>query len=373
MKPVGTFVVLSAVLLAAAGSVVAADLEELVKKSDLVVVGQVFNIAQGKLDRELLKIGVEFRTDVADLVVLEALKGDPDLKKVRVGFPAFPKAGQVKLKLRQDGIWLLTKSDRKFYVLKGPDRLLPQDKLGAVRRAVRAAAGVATARQKPADRAAQAARLRKDLDNGEPAARRLAAYRLGELGATAAVPALIRALDDAEPPVRLAADIALRKITGHRAQVDFENETDDARSRGIKAWQEWWLANKGEERKQILLAAVRASSRPQPNFRRAVEGLADYHDPDLLPVFLRVLNSAVSSKDNTLTATVARYLGRVRHRASVPRLVQMIDGTLGWTNTSTRTAAAAAIGNIVGEDFGTGSAAVRKCLEWWRAHANEFD
>ena len=74
----------------------AADLINLVKNSDLIVIGQVLRITEGEINAELLKLGVRFRTDIAVLGVAEVLWGDPDLKaaKVNVGFPGFPKPEQ---------------------------------------------------------------------------------------------------------------------------------------------------------------------------------------------------------------------------------------------------------------------------------------
>jgi len=344
-----------------------------VKEADLVLIGQVISITEGELDKELLKMGAKFRTDIAVLITVEVLKGDPDLrgKRVQVGFPGFPKAGQVQLKQKQNGIWLLTKSDRKFYEVKTADHFLPMDKLGAVRRAVRAAAGLSDRPASPETLAARAAELTKKLASEKrPGDRRLAAYRLGELGALNAVPALIRALDDRDPSVRFAADVALRKTTGSRAQVDFENGTAEARARGIAAWRDWWKANQARKRKDVLAEAAKASVRPQPDFQRAIQGLAQYGDRKFLPLFRRTFDSALSSRSDTLAIAVARYLGRVKDRPSVPKLVGLLNAA--WPSVATRAAAVAAVGDIVGQDFGTGSAAVEKCLKWWRANEDLF-
>jgi hypothetical protein len=62
---------------------------------------------------------------------------------------------------------------------------------------------------------------------------------LGDLGQTTAVPALIDALEDAEAPVREAASIALRSVTGKDLRFDpLGNEAD--RAKKVKAWREWW-------------------------------------------------------------------------------------------------------------------------------------
>jgi len=363
----------AAALAAVAAASRAAELKELVKDADLVLIGQVISITEGELDTELLKMGAKFRTDVAVLITVEVLKGHPGLrgKRVEVGFPGFPKAGQVQLKQKQNGIWLLTKSDLKFYEVKTARHFLPMEQLGAVRRAVRAAAGLSDKLTSPESRAARAAELAKQLLGKEPpGGRRLAAYRLGELGVLSAVPAFIRALDDKDPSVRFAVDIALRKTTGSRTQVDFENGTAEARAQGIAAWHDWWEANQKKKRKDLLAEAARVSIRPQPDFQYAIQGLAQYGDRELLPLFRRTFDSALSSRNNTLAIAVARYLARVKDRPSVPKLVGVLNAA--WPSVPTRAAAATAVGGIVGQDFGTGSAALENCLKWWRANEDKF-
>ncbi|MFH1731336.1 MAG: HEAT repeat domain-containing protein [Planctomycetota bacterium] len=372
MKPVRTNCLLAAVLLvlAACSGAAASEAEELidrVKKADLVVLGQVIRITEGEQDPESLRVGVKFRTDIAALVVIEVLKGDPDLKKVEIGFPGFPKAGDLTPKANQNGVWLLTKSDQKFYEAKTAAAFMPADKLGAARRAVRAAIGLVEPPEKPADRVERIARLCADLAGDKPdATRQVAAYQLGEMGELNTVPKLIDALDDAAPSVRLAADIALRKVTGHRTQVDFQNETAALRARGADEWRKWWEANKDKKRQDVLLAAAKASRRPQPEFRHAVEGLAQYDDPAFLPVFRTALDSAISRENNSLVIAAARYLGGIKDRESVPKLAGILDET--WPTPAARAAAATAVGKIIGKNFGTGADAVRPCAEWWAAN-----
>jgi len=357
-------VLLVSVVCSSAAASEAEDLVDRVKKADLVVLGQVIRITEGEEDPESLRIGVKFRTDIAALIVIEVLKGDPKLKKVEIGFPGFPKAGDLTPKVNQNGIWLLTKSDQKFYEAKTASAFAPANKLGAARRAVRAAIGLLKPPEKPADRAARIAKLCADLAGDKPdATRRLAAYQLGEMGKLSTVPKLIDALDDAGPSVRLAADIALRKVTGHRAQVDFRNGTAALRARGAGEWRKWWEANKDRKRQDVLLAAAKASRRPQPEFRHAVEGLAQYDDPALLPVFRTALDSAISRENNSLVIAVARYLGGIKDRASISKLAGILDKT--WPTPAARAAAATAIGKIIGKNFGAGADAVNRCAEWW--------
>ncbi len=344
------------------------DLVALVKDSDLVVVGQVIRVVEGDDDVDAAKLGVKLRTDIAVVAIAEVLKGDPDLKKVEVGFPGFPKDGEVGFKSEQGGIWLLKKSDKKFYEAKVPGRFLRQSRLGTVRRASRVAVGLlVVVRPKPADLKAQLTKLKGELAATKPdAARRVAAYRLGGMGDLRAVKALIRTLDDAAPSVRMAASIALQKITGHRSQVDFKNGAAAVRAQGSAAWRQWWAANEGRTRKDILLAGAKASHRPLPDFQYAVEGLSQYDDAALLPVFRRALDSAISGKNNTLVIAAARYLGRAKDRKSVHALAGLLGKT--WPTVAAKSTAAMAVGNITGKDFGSGREAVTRCAKWWAAN-----
>jgi hypothetical protein len=62
---------------------------------------------------------------------------------------------------------------------------------------------------------------------------------LGDLGSTAAVSALIDALDDPEASVREAADVALRAITGQDFEFDAGGKEAE-RAKRVKAWRDWW-------------------------------------------------------------------------------------------------------------------------------------
>jgi HEAT repeat protein len=62
---------------------------------------------------------------------------------------------------------------------------------------------------------------------------------LGDLKATAAVPALIDSLEDVEPAVREAALGSLRALTGKDLRFDpMASESD--RAKKVKAWRDWW-------------------------------------------------------------------------------------------------------------------------------------
>jgi hypothetical protein len=366
---------LAVILILSAPCLAAGALDSLVRKSDLIVFGPVVRVTQGALDADLLKMDVKFRIDTAALAVGEVLKGDPALagKMINVVFPGFPKPGQPTLAKGQAGLWLLTKSDRaNAYEMKTAGQYLPQSQLGAVRRAVQAASGIA-GKPKAEDKSAIAKKMSKDLrTSSSHTTRRLAAYRLGELGELNVAPDLVKALGDDNASVRFAADIALRKLTGHRIQVDFERGTNAERQQGQDAWDAWWVEHRKQSRKDILADAVRRSQRPQPDFEHAVAGLAEYTDLNLLPVFIRAFEQSMATKNSRLLIISARYFGRIQDKSYVRKLIAVIDGSLVWTSTSARNAAVAAIGAVVKKDFGSGRTGLRKCLEWWDENRGSF-
>lgn len=62
---------------------------------------------------------------------------------------------------------------------------------------------------------------------------------LGDLAAPVGIPALIGALEDAEPAVREASLVGLQAITGRT--LDFDPHAGPAdRAKRVKAWQKWW-------------------------------------------------------------------------------------------------------------------------------------
>jgi len=65
------------------------------------------------------------------------------------------------------------------------------------------------------------------------------ARALADLGNPMAVPALIGALEDPEPPVREAAVVALRQLTGRSFRYDPAASESD-RARKVESWQRWW-------------------------------------------------------------------------------------------------------------------------------------
>jgi len=69
--------------------------------------------------------------------------------------------------------------------------------------------------------------------------RMCAARVLADLGTLQAVPALIDALEDAEPTVRESAWHALRTLTGKDFKFDPQGNDAD-RQKKVKSWREWW-------------------------------------------------------------------------------------------------------------------------------------
>ena len=69
----------------------------------------------------------------------------------------------------------------------------------------------------------------------------VAAFSLGMLGDTAAVPALLAGLRDTDAKVRRHADLALRKMSGRT--LGFKADAPEPeRERTAKAWDAWWKA-----------------------------------------------------------------------------------------------------------------------------------
>lgn len=349
---------------------IAAELDELVKQSDLIVLGRVVRIEEGQLDPDLLKMNVNFRTDVASIIAIEVLKGDPALQKVQAGFPGFPKEGELTAQKDQTAVWLLAKSDSKYFTIKG---IVPENRLGTVRRAVRAAAGVTATATTQRDRTARMGDFMAELEGGKTeTARRLAAFQLGEMGAIQAVPSLIKALNDDAPSVRVAASLALQKVTGHSSQADFEFGSIESRAKAQTAWKNWWNENDAKTRDEILAAAVEAGEKPQPDYQRAIEGLALSENPAYAPLMTEAFDSAMSAHNSLLTASIASYFGRVKEKSAVRRLAGVLNPEVSWPADEARASAAVAIGSIVGEKFGTGAAAVLAAREWWASNRGNY-
>jgi hypothetical protein len=90
-------------------------------------------------------------------------------------------------------------------------------------------------------------KLHSDAD-----ARTAAARALGRIAAAAAVPALIDALDDADPLARHAAEAALLHITRHKPAVRLGSATGrNDRLRLQKVWREHWAAHEDAIRARL--------------------------------------------------------------------------------------------------------------------------
>src|SRR5690606_24644411 len=72
--------------------------------------------------------------------------------------------------------------------------------------------------------------------------RRLTVAGLRDFRSPESIEALLVALADPEALVRLAANAALRELTGQR--IEFDDATASSRAAGQRRWQEWWDKNR---------------------------------------------------------------------------------------------------------------------------------
>ena len=87
--------------------------------------------------------------------------------------------------------------------------------------------------------------LLRMLQDEDTFVRMATARILGDLDAPIGIPALIEALDDAEPAVREAAMVALQAITGKT--FDFDPHAGPAdRAKRVKSWRQWWEKSKDD-------------------------------------------------------------------------------------------------------------------------------
>ena len=82
-------------------------------------------------------------------------------------------------------------------------------------------------------------------------ARLNACKKLGQVGATSAIPDLIHALDDKSPLIRKAANTSLKKITGQDFAYDSASQRS-VRLWAIERWEKWHNALKKEEASKQL-------------------------------------------------------------------------------------------------------------------------
>lgn len=140
------------ILLPARADYVEIPLDELVRQSDLIVVGKITAIEHAEPSRTA--------TDRATITIEDVLLGKAD-KTVVLGFPGkrvwitddgrelgFEASNWIRYKTGQEGIWLLTWDDEaKLYRAAHPARLQPKDKLDEVKDAI---AGVEKEPEPPA-------------------------------------------------------------------------------------------------------------------------------------------------------------------------------------------------------------------------------
>ncbi len=409
-------------------------LVERVGRADLVVFGEVMNVIEGDGagDNE-----DEPRPPIARVAVLEVLRGSTTRPALDVDLSRLTADDGPRIEPNQRGVWLLERAGEGAYAIRDGDQVVPADRLAEVRRAVTVVGDIAPDDGPAEDRAERVEELRAELEHERSGRRSLAAHKLGEMGAIEAVPDLIDMLDDSASSVRLAAHIALCKITGHKGALDFREAGRAVREPAIDAWRNWWadrereraalrvfieqlesddaatrhaadlalgaltghrvdvdFADAPEEaraaavrewekqleeqpeglRRSLLETAVMNQNRPQPEHKYAIGGLSQIAGPEALDTMRRAFRTGVDLRDSDLVIATADYFGRIRDRDVVPELMRLLDRTGRWEpSRPVRAALVAAVGRIAGRDFGTGEEAVERCVTWWQDHAEEFD
>ncbi len=104
--------------------------EKLVEQSDIIVTGEITEVAQGGKGRA--------DKSIATIKVNSVLKGEKDLKTVKLAYPSenrsMRRSTDIFYKKGQKGIWLLKKAvDKDYYVARYPGRFKPIDKLDAIK------------------------------------------------------------------------------------------------------------------------------------------------------------------------------------------------------------------------------------------------
>lgn len=341
----------------------AADIDQLVEQADVIVQGRIIKVETGKLDEEALGHGLKKRTDIATIAIIEVLKGDFSEQRIEVQIPGLPGADEAKLTRGTNGIFILKKTDNGYAITK-QEQVLSDTDLGIVRRAVKSTGGGVQA-EKAGTRAERVAKAEKDLRENESIdVRKSAAFQLGDMGQTSSVPELIKALADSEADVRVAATLALSKITGRRIDMDFEKASTEERRDAIAGWNDWWKNNGERPREELLLEAIKDAQKPQPDVSRAIESLAKSANSNYVQLFRRVLRNSIDSNNDRLAGAAAGYLGHAKDELAVGMLGELLDTKKDWVSSATRLIAAGAVGEIAGKNFGTGPEAIAAAAEY---------
>jgi HEAT repeat protein len=86
--------------------------------------------------------------------------------------------------------------------------------------------------------------VRPDFHSPEPAARIAAILRAAERQDRGAIPDIVRMLDSDDPATRMAAIVALERLTGERFGYDPTAKPGE-RALAVARWAEWVKANTG--------------------------------------------------------------------------------------------------------------------------------
>ena len=168
--------------------------------------------------------------------------------------------------------------------------------------------------------AAQSAQLIKALDHYDPAIRAAAARVSGRLKVASAGDALMKAVNDSQPPVRYASMRALGEI-GDRRAVPVLTEQLNFYGKGEAAWSALDALAHLADPSSIPLFKTRLADK-DPFLRRAsAEGLARTGDSSELPALEIGAGNDASEMVRAAMAFALQKLGR----NYVPRLVESLD------------------------------------------------
>ena len=123
-------VVMLAVASFAKSGIIKVSDEELVELSDLIVVGKITRITGGGFSAK--------GKEIATITVVEVIKGEKGLKKVKFAFPSRKRSRKTSADLfyekGQEGIWFLRKPKKgKYHLADYPGCLQPVEKLDDIR------------------------------------------------------------------------------------------------------------------------------------------------------------------------------------------------------------------------------------------------
>lgn len=147
----------------------------------------------------------------------------------------------------------------------------------------------------------------------------MAAWALGELEDSSAVPALLQALKSAHVAVRVSAIDALSEIEDDRSVKDLErvlkNDVDDV----VRAHAAEALGNHGDASSLAVLADALSDRSPRVRYA-AVEAMDDVHDNEIAPP---ALVAATKSSDAKLQRLAAMVLAEIHDPNTIDALISL--------------------------------------------------